>query len=136
MASKAFKLPVPSKKVSEKENRGELMAIEPNEAQPSTQPLILKSCGASLASRGDSGLCDLIAMGNRVFSLTTLRGDLAISAQREPIIGSAFVVTSFLGQVIHPLVWRIRGGFVVSQAVMPFPTQLTRLNHLNVSEDN
>ncbi|KAL4204047.1 hypothetical protein AMTRI_Chr01g130250 [Amborella trichopoda] len=102
MASKAFKLPVPSKKVSGNENKGELVAIELNEGQTSSQPLVLKSCGASLPSRGDSGQCDLIAMGNRVFSLTTLRGDLAISAQREPIIGSAFVVTSFSGQVIHP----------------------------------
>ncbi|KAL4191028.1 hypothetical protein AMTRI_Chr07g78750 [Amborella trichopoda] len=126
----------PLKKVFENENRGELMVIEPNEAHPSSQPLVPRSGGAPLPSRGDSSLCDLIVMGNRAFSLATLRRGLAISARRELIISSAFVLSSFLGHVIHPLVWRNRRGFVVSSVVMPFPAQVTRLNRRNVSADN
>ncbi|KAL4194825.1 hypothetical protein AMTRI_Chr05g70380 [Amborella trichopoda] len=97
-----------------------------NELLPSPQPSV---------SRGKSEY-DLIIVCNKVIPLTTLRGGPASSARREPIIGLAFVVTSFSGQVIHPLVWRIRGGFVVSQAMMPFPVHLTRLNRRNVLADN
>ncbi|KAL4181226.1 hypothetical protein AMTRI_Chr12g236120 [Amborella trichopoda] len=107
-------MPVPSKRVFKDKNKGELMVIEPNEVHPSSQPLVHRSGGASLPSRGDSSPCDLIVMGSRAFSLATLRKGIAISARRESIIGSAFVVTSFLRQVIHPLIWRIRRGFVVS----------------------
>ncbi|KAL4187330.1 hypothetical protein AMTRI_Chr09g18460 [Amborella trichopoda] len=103
-ASKASKILVPSKKVSEKENRGELMVIEPNKAHPSSQPFVPRNDGPPLLSRGDSSLCDLIVMDSRAFSLATLREGLAISARREPIIGSTFVVTSFSRQVVHPLV--------------------------------
>ncbi|KAL4198979.1 hypothetical protein AMTRI_Chr03g142700 [Amborella trichopoda] len=97
-----------------------------NERHPSPQPLI---------SGGESKY-DLVIMGNKVIPLATLRGGCAPSARREPFIGSAFVVTSFFRQFIHPLVWRIRGGFVVLQTMMSFPTQLTRLNHYNVSANN
>ncbi|KAL4183129.1 hypothetical protein AMTRI_Chr11g153670 [Amborella trichopoda] len=100
--------------------------ITETESHPSPQPPV---------SGGESEY-DLIIMGNKVIPLATLRGSRTYFARREPIIGSAFVVTSFSGQVIHPLVWCIRGGFVVSQATMSFPTQLTRLNHRNVSIDN
>ncbi|KAL4198915.1 hypothetical protein AMTRI_Chr03g142410 [Amborella trichopoda] len=128
-------MPIPSK-VSEDESRGELMVIEPNEVHPSSQPLVPRSGGTPLPSGGDFGPCDLIVMGNRAISLATLREGLAISARREPIISSAFVVTSFSGQVIHPLIWRIHGGFFISQVVMPFPAQVTRLNRRSVSADN
>ncbi|KAL4201631.1 hypothetical protein AMTRI_Chr02g259550 [Amborella trichopoda] len=127
---------VPSKKVFEDANCRELMVIEPNEAHPTSQPLVSRSGGSPLPSRGDSCRCELIVMGNRAFSLATLRRGLAISARREPIIDSTFVVTSFSRQVIHPIVWCIRGGFVVSQVVMPFPTQVIKLNCRIVSADN
>ncbi|KAL4194849.1 hypothetical protein AMTRI_Chr05g61570 [Amborella trichopoda] len=100
--------------------------INENEPHTSPQPPV---------SRGESEY-DLIVMGNKAIPLATLRGSRASSTRRQPIIGSAFVFTSLSGQVIHPLVWRIRGGFVVSQAMMPVPAQLTRLNHHNVSIDN
>ncbi|KAL4191043.1 hypothetical protein AMTRI_Chr07g27650 [Amborella trichopoda] len=100
--------------------------ISENESHPSSQPLV---------SGGESEY-DLIIMGNKVIPLATLRGSRSSAARREPIIGSAFVVTSFFGQVIHPLVWRIRGGFVVLQSVMHFPAQLTRHNCRNVFADN
>ncbi|KAL4184825.1 hypothetical protein AMTRI_Chr10g3050 [Amborella trichopoda] len=88
---------VPLKKVSEDENRGELMVIEPNEMHPSSLPLVLKSGGVLLPSQGDYGPFNLIVMASRDFSLATLREGLTISSQREPIISSAFVVTSFSG---------------------------------------
>ncbi|KAL4203780.1 hypothetical protein AMTRI_Chr01g105600 [Amborella trichopoda] len=104
----------------------EQVLITENEPHPSPQPPI---------SGGESKY-DLTIMGNKAIPLVTLRGSRSSSARREPIIGSAFVVTSFLGQVIHPLIWCIRGCFVVSHAMMPLPAQLTRLNHRNVSADN
>ncbi|KAL4196620.1 hypothetical protein AMTRI_Chr04g247110 [Amborella trichopoda] len=103
----------------------ELLTTE-NEPHLSPQPPV---------SRGESEY-DLTIMGNKAIPLATLRRGHASFARREPIIGSTFVVTSFSGQVIHPLVWRIRGGFVVLQAMMSFLAQLIRLNRRNVSVDN
>ncbi|KAL4201586.1 hypothetical protein AMTRI_Chr02g216900 [Amborella trichopoda] len=100
--------------------------ITENEPHPSPQPPV---------SEGESEY-DLIIMGNKAIPLVTLRGSRSSSARRKPIIGSAFVVTSFSGQVFHPSIWCIRGGFVVSQAMIPLHAQLTRLNHRNVSANN
>ncbi|KAL4192794.1 hypothetical protein AMTRI_Chr06g173740 [Amborella trichopoda] len=129
-------MPISSKKVFGEENGGELMVIEPNKSHPSSQPLAHRSGGTPLPSQSDSGLCDLIVIGSRAFSLAILKGGPAVSVRREPNIGLAFVVTSFSRQVIHSLVWRICGGFVVSQAVIPFPAQVTKLNRRNIFTDN
>ncbi|KAL4199103.1 hypothetical protein AMTRI_Chr03g49560 [Amborella trichopoda] len=100
--------------------------ITENEQHPSRQPPVF----------GGERKYDVVIMSNKLIPLATLRGSHTSSARREPIIGLASVDTSFSGQFIHPLVWRIWVGFVVSQVMMPFPTQLTRLNHRNVFTDN
>ncbi|KAL4194907.1 hypothetical protein AMTRI_Chr05g61870 [Amborella trichopoda] len=100
--------------------------ITENEPHPFPQPPVY----------GGEREYDLLIMGNKAIPLVTFKGSRSSSTRREPIIGSAFIVTSFSGQVIHPLIWHIWGGFVVSQAMMPLPAQLTRLNHRNVYADN